>query len=60
MSTRENIRLIARAPCVINASLKSGTIGKMINRIPCSALRMLVESPGKPRDVNKRSQRLAW
>ena len=45
-------------------------MGKMINRIPglCLlilslpglALSMHVESPGKPRDVNKRSQSLAW
>ena len=28
--------------------------------LPGSALRMHVESPGKPRDVNKRSQSLAW
>ena len=55
---------------VIIASLKSVTIGKLINRIPGSrllisslpgsALRMHVESLGKPRDVNKRSQSLAW
>ena len=55
---------------VIIASLKSETMGKLINRIPglCllissfpgSALRMDVESLGKPRDVNKRSQSLAW
>ena len=55
---------------VIIASLKRQTIGKLINRIPgsChlisnlpgSALRMHVESLGKPRDVNKRSQILAW
>ena len=54
----------------ITASLKSETMGKLINRIPgfClfisslpgSALRMLVESLIKPRDVNKRSQSLAW
>ena len=53
-----------------NRYLKSGTIGKLINRIPEScllisslpglALRMHVESLGKPRDVNKRSQSLAW
>ena len=46
------------------------TMGKLINRIPgsrllisClpgSALRMHVESLGKLRDVNKRSQSLAW
>ena len=52
---------------VIIASLKSG---KLINRIlgsrllisslPGSALRTHVESLGKPRDVNKRSQSLAW
>ena len=52
-----------------NASLKSETMGKLINRIPGSrllisslpglALRTLVESLGKPRDVNKRSQSLA-
>ena len=46
------------------------TMGKLINRIPGSrllisslpgsALRMHVESLGKPRDVNKRSQSLAW
>ena len=46
------------------------TMGKLINRIPGSrllisslpdsALRAHVESLGKPRDVNKRSQSLAW
>ena len=45
-------------------------MGKLINRIlgegllisslPGSALRTLVESLDKPRDVNKRSQSLAW
>ena len=45
-------------------------MGKVINRIPGSrrlisslsgsALRMHVEWLGKPRDVNKRSQSLAW
>ena len=45
-------------------------MGKLINRIPDSrllisslpgsALRRHVESLGKPRDVNKRSQSLAW
>ena len=55
---------------VIIASLKSETMGKLINRIPGSrllisslpgsALRTLVESLGKPRDVNKHSQSLAW
>ena len=55
---------------VIIASLKSETIGKLINRIPGShllissspgsALRTHVESLGKPRYVNKRSQSLAW
>ena len=57
---------------VIIASLKSETMGKLINRIPesrllisslhvpGSALRTLVESLGKPRNVNKRSQSLAW
>ena len=55
---------------VIIASLKSETVGKLINRIPglCllisslsgSALRTHVESLGKPRDVNKRSQSLDW
>ena len=45
-------------------------MGKLINRIPgsClltsslagSALRTHVESFGKPHDVNKRSQSLAW
>ena len=56
--------------CVIIASLKSETMGKLINRIPGSrllisslpgsALRTHVESLGKPRDVNMRSQSLAW
>ena len=51
------------------ASLKSETMGKLINRIPGlhllisslpgSALRMHVELLRKPRDVNKRSQSLA-
>ena len=54
---------------VIIASLKSET-GKLINRLPGlrllisslpgSALRTHVESLGKPRDVNKHSQSLAW
>ena len=46
-------------------------MGKLINRIPGSRLWIsslpgsalgtaLVESLGKPRDVNKRSQSLAW
>ena len=45
-------------------------MGKLINRIPGSrllisslpgsTLRAHVESLGKPRDVNKRSQGLAW
>ena len=52
------------------ASLKSETMGKLINiilgsfhlisRLPGSALRIYVESLGKPRDVNRRSQSLAW
>ena len=51
------------------ASLKSETVGKLINRIPGSrlliclpgwALRMHVESLGKPCDVSKRPQSLAW
>ena len=53
------------------ASLKSETTGKLIlNRLPGvrllisslpgSALRTHVESLSKPRDVNKRSQSLAW
>ena len=55
---------------VIIASLKIETMGKLINRIqgsrllisslPDSALRTLVKSLGKPRDVNKHSQSLAW
>ena len=55
---------------VIIANLKSKAMGKLINRIPGSrllisslpgsALRTHVESLGKPRDVNKRSQSLAW
>ena len=46
------------------------TMGQLINRIPGSrllisslrgsALRTHVESLGKPRDVNKRFQSLAW
>ena len=55
---------------VIIASLKSETMGKLINRIPVlrllisslpgSALRSHVESLYKPSGVNKRSQSLAW
>ena len=58
-----------RKLCNKIASLKGETIGKLINRIPgshllisslpSSALRMQVESLGKPRDVNKHSQSLA-
>ena len=54
---------------VIIASLKSEILGELIIRIPGSrllisslpgsALRTLVESLGKPRDVNMRSQSLA-
>ena len=50
--------------------LKSVTMGELINRIPGSrplisslpgeALRMHVESLGKPQDVNKHSQSLTW
>ena len=53
---------------VIIASLKSETMGKLINRVPGlrllisslpgSALRTHVESLGKPHDVNKHSQSL--
>ena len=55
---------------VIIASLVSETMRKLINRVPGSrllisslpgsALRAHVESLGKPRDVNTRSQSLAW
>ena len=55
---------------VIIFSLKGETLSKLINRIlglrllisslPGSALRMHVESLGKPRDVNKCAQSLAW
>ena len=56
-------------PCII-ATLKNERMSKMIDRIPGSrllissspgsALRTHVESLGKPRDANKRSQSLAW
>ena len=55
---------------VIIAGLKSEAKGKLINSIPGSRLLIsslpgsdlttLVESLGKPRDVNKCSQGLAW
>ena len=55
---------------VIIASLKSETMGKLINKIvvsrllisslPGPALRRHVELLSKPHDVNKRSQSLAW
>ena len=55
---------------VIIPSLKSESVGKLINRIPGShilisslpgpALRTHAKSLGKPRNVNKRSQSLAW
>ena len=32
----------------------------LISSLPGSALRAHVESLGKPQDINKRSQRLAW
>ena len=47
-----------------NVSLNSETMGKLINSrllissLPGSALRTRVDSLGKPRDVNKRSQSL--
>ena len=53
-----------------NGSLKSETMGKLINRIPDLrllisslpglALRRHVESLDKPCNVNKHSQSLAW
>ena len=59
-----------KSKIVIIPSTTSETIGKLINRIPGEcllisslpgwALRMHVESLGKPRDVNKLSQSLAW
>ena len=55
---------------IMTSSLTRETMGKLINRIlglcllisslPGSALRTHVESLVKPRDVNKRSQSLAW
>ena len=55
---------------IIIASLKSETVSKQLNKIPCLrplisslpglALRTLVESLGKTCDVNKRSQSPAW
>ena len=55
---------------IIIASFKTETMGQLINKIPDSrllisslpgsALRRHVESLGKPCDVNKRSQSLAW
>ena len=55
---------------VIFASLMMIQLGTLINRIPGwrllisslpgSASRALVESLGKPRDINKRSRSLAW
>ena len=55
---------------VIIASLKSESVGKLINKkpgslllissLPGSALRKHVELLSKPPDVNKRSQSLAW
>ena len=54
----------------IIASVTGETMGKLINRmpgfhlliisLPGSALRTIVESLSKPRDVNKCSQCLAW
>ena len=42
--------------------LMNGILGSrlLISSLPGSALRTLVESLGKPRDVSKRSQSLAW
>ena len=55
---------------IIIAIMKSETMGKLINRIPGrhllisslpgSALKTHVESLGKPRNVNKRTQSLSW
>ena len=55
---------------VVIASLRSGTMHKLKNRkrglrlliscLPGSTLRTLIESLGKPRNVNKCSQCLAW
>ena len=65
-----NQQKIENYALLLVASLKSETMGKLINRIPGSrllisslpgsALRTHVESLGKPRDVNKRSQSLSW
>ena len=51
---------------VIIASLKGTLINRipgsrlLIYSLPGSALRTHVKSLGKPRDINKRSQSLAW
>ena len=55
--------------CIVD-SLKSESMGKLIDRIPGSHLlisnlqgsasKTYVESLGKPLDVNKRSQSIAW
>ena len=64
------IEVAATAGLTVIASLKSKTMRKLIKRVPGScllisslpglALRTLVESLGKPRNVNTRSQNLAW
>ena len=69
MMTLQFLKLNQHKKYVIIASLKSETMGKLINRIldscllisslPGSALRTLVESLGKPHNVNKHSQSLA-
>ena len=53
-------KLINRIPgsCLLISSLPGSRL--LISSLPGSALRTHVESLGKPRDVNMRSQSLAW
>ena len=54
-------KLINRIPgsCLLISSLPGSAL-RTISSLPGSALRTHVESLGKPRDVNMRSQSLAW
>ena len=51
---------------VISAGLKSETMGKLINRMSFDikftrlCFENVLESLGKPRDVNKRPQSITW
>ena len=57
-STQKNENYVIIASCKLINRIPGSRL--LILSLPSSALRMHVESLGKPHDVNKHSQSLAW